>query len=457
MAYYVAGGGSVKKIISGIIIGILLTTSTFAATQIKTAYYNEQIKVRVNGQYIQSVPVTVIDQGQTDGRNFTSVRDIAEAMGGTVYWNSDTKTIDVVSVVPKVKAVSSEPEKPKEKTIEEIAENVKYIVYIEAYNNKNECIGTASGFIATNMGDVITNYHVIDYATKVKVYTNDNKEYTSTTVCNYNKSMDLAILKLDTGSTFDSTVLGDSNTVKIGDDVIAIGNPLGLRNTVSEGIVSGLREIDNNKMIQISAPISPGSSGGALFDKNGCVIGITSSGIPGAGDLNFAIPINCAKILLSYYANYSLQKVYELEHIVNYNNGDKYEGDLKNGYRHGYGTYTFASGMIYEGEWINGVMEGNGKMIYIDGGNYCGEWKDDKRHGYGVYISADSAIKYEGQYYEDKMNGEGMFTSNNGIIIGNWINDVLEGNGIFIDANGIKHNVEFKNGEFIKIDGRYVN
>ena len=87
--------------------------------------------------------------------------------------------------------------------------------------------------------------------------------------------------------------LGDSNKIEIGEKVVAIGNPLGYERTVSDGIISGLREEKGMKYLQITTPISPGSSGGALLNMYGEVIGITSMGYLGfAQNLNFAVPIN---------------------------------------------------------------------------------------------------------------------------------------------------------------------
>ena len=82
-----------------------------------------------------------------------------------------------------------------------------------------------------------------------------------------------------------------SQDQQIGDKVIAIGNPRGLEGSVSEGIISGLRPVDDFKIYQITAPISPGSSGGPLFDQNGNVIGITTASITDGQNLNFAIPV----------------------------------------------------------------------------------------------------------------------------------------------------------------------
>lgn len=292
-----------KKFISGLIIGILLTSSTFAATLIKEAYYNSDIKIRVNGQYVQTTPITVIDEGQTNGRNFTSVRDIAEAMGGTVYWNGDTGTIDIVSQAVESKYV--EPEKPKEKTVEEIAENVNATVKIKIYDNFNyenntaDTVGNGSGVVIMD-GIIVTNYHVLIGDRLGIEYSNfeEGREVrTSSYICG-DETRDIAAIAVNYKSPGIATI-GNSDELKIGQKVVAIGSPQGLKNTVSEGIISGFRTIDGQKFIQTTAAISKGSSGGGLYNMNGELIGITSLKNIDGESLNFAIPINDVLTLIN--------------------------------------------------------------------------------------------------------------------------------------------------------------
>lgn len=87
--------------------------------------------------------------------------------------------------------------------------------------------------------------------------------------------------------------------MQVGEPVVAIGNPYGWENTISDGLISGIREIEDLKLLQITTPISPGSSGGALFNMKGEVIGITTIGSEwGAQNLNFAIPINYLRTMI---------------------------------------------------------------------------------------------------------------------------------------------------------------
>lgn len=160
--------------------------------------------------------------------------------------------------------------------------------------------GAGSGVIYSEDGYIITNNHVIEGTTSVKVTLHDNSEYAATIVA-ADPQTDLAVLKIEeTGLT--PITFGDMEKLCVGDLAIAIGNPLGtLSGTATEGIISALEReitIDNKRMslIQTSALINPGNSGGGLFDQYGNLIGITvaKSGGSNVEGLGFAIP--CSKV-----------------------------------------------------------------------------------------------------------------------------------------------------------------
>lgn len=148
---------------------------------------------------------------------------------------------------------------------------------------------TGSGFYTTEDGNLVTNFHVIEGAKTLKITENDGQVYTgSIKIIGYDADKDIAVLDIDkTVKLFLRT--GNSDSVVLGEDIFTIGSPYGLKNTISNGIISSLRE---NDIIQISAPISNGSSGGVLLNNKGLAIGITFSGIEGGENLGFAIPIN---------------------------------------------------------------------------------------------------------------------------------------------------------------------
>ncbi|MDK3018696.1 trypsin-like peptidase domain-containing protein [Pseudodonghicola flavimaris] len=157
-----------------------------------------------------------------------------------------------------------------------------------------------SGVILSSDGIVVSNYHVVAEATEIRVATNDRKEYDAKVVL-ADKAADLAILQLQGAQDLPHLTLRNSDRVEVGELVLAIGNPFGVGQTVSSGIVSGLARTGGASggglgyFIQTDAPINPGNSGGALIDVNGDLIGINSrilSRSGGSNGIGFAIPAN---------------------------------------------------------------------------------------------------------------------------------------------------------------------
>ena len=170
---------------------------------------------------------------------------------------------------------------------------------------------SGSGFILTEDGYIVTNYHVIKDASEIKVTTYDNTVYMAELI-GYDENNDIAVLKID-ASNLTPVTLGDSDQLNVGDDVIAIGNPLGeLTFSLTSGAVSALNRnvtINNKSMnlIQTDCAINSGNSGGALFNSYGEVIGITNAKFSASGsigtasidNIGFAIPINKVRSLLT--------------------------------------------------------------------------------------------------------------------------------------------------------------
>ena len=148
---------------------------------------------------------------------------------------------------------------------------------------------------------IATNYHVIEDATPTHFrLVGKEAAYWVDRVAARDPSHDLALLKVSDVNVSELS-LGNSDKVQIGEEIYAVGDPRGWEGTVSDGIVSGIRGEGNNKWIQITAPISPGNSGGPVLNSKGEVIGIVSRGYQGdyAQNLNFAVPSNYLKTLLS--------------------------------------------------------------------------------------------------------------------------------------------------------------
>jgi hypothetical protein len=174
------------------------------------------------------------------------------------------------------------------------------IVSIITSDKDGKPVAQGTGFLVTTDGRIVTNYHVIEGASSAIVKLPDGAFYDVDGVVAFDKARDLAVIKAH-GQNFRVVTLGNSDRVRVGEEIVAIGSPLSLESTVSSGIVSGIRNIEEEggKFLQITAPISPGSSGGPLFNMAGEVIGITTLYLKGGENLNFAIPVNDAKLLLS--------------------------------------------------------------------------------------------------------------------------------------------------------------
>jgi tetratricopeptide (TPR) repeat protein len=184
---------------------------------------------------------------------------------------------------------------PPEKPIESLPSLIKRIkpstVIIFAYDNKGEFLKLGSGFFISKNGDVITNYHVIQGASSAEIKTADGKTYPITYILAGDEQNDLIRLSVNIPSQSVYPLTLSKTIPEVGERVIVYGSPLGLENTVSDGIVSAIRDIpDYGRIIQITAPISPGSSGSPVLNLQGEVIGIASFQMVEGQNLNFAIP-----------------------------------------------------------------------------------------------------------------------------------------------------------------------
>ena len=218
----------------------------------------------------------------------------------------------------------------KELTASEIySANVNSTVGIQTsvttnyFGYQTQAAASGSGFILSSDGYIITNYHVVEDANSIKVTTYDNNSYEAELV-GYDESNDIAVLKVN-AKGLTPVILGDSDDMQVGDDVVAIGNPLGeLTFSLTSGTVSALNRqitINNQAMnlIQTDCAINSGNSGGALFNSHGEVIGITNAKYSSSGsqstasidNIGFAIPINTVRnIVTSIIDNGYIEKPY---------------------------------------------------------------------------------------------------------------------------------------------------
>ena len=218
--------------------------------------------------------------------NFSmSIADIAEKVGPAVV------NIDTVRMVTQSSPFGDDP--------------IFRRFFGEQFDEYSKTIpqkGTGSGFIINKEGYILTNEHVVHKANEIKVTLADGREFTGK-VIGSDQTSDLAIVKIESGDNLPMVELGDSESLRVGEIVIAIGNPYGLQQTVTMGVVSakgrnipaGIAGQVYMNFIQTDTAINPGNSGGPLLNTKGEVIGVNTAIIPYAQGIGFAIPINTAK------------------------------------------------------------------------------------------------------------------------------------------------------------------
>lgn len=228
-----------------------------------------------------------------------------------------------------------------------------YSYYSYTPTSKDTTLLNGSGFIVAPEGIIGTNYHVVESLDSIIVKTSDGTFYDAELMMVDEKN-DFAILKLKNtyGRVFQTVKMGDSDSLKVGQDVFAIGSPLGFEYTISQGIIAAIRPEERveftdpntyalvqkvfDKVIQITAAISPGNSGGALFTDKGEVVGITTYSYGFYGNLNFASAINSFKKLLNTVLNAGpdnpefLVKKEENLFNINYRLGSNYKNKVVN-------------------------------------------------------------------------------------------------------------------------------
>src|SRR4030066_281860 len=165
------------------------------------------------------------------------------------------------------------------------------IVVILVYNREGKILGQGSGFFINKEGDVITNFHVLQEASRAVIRTKEGKEYPIKRVLAEDKEGDLIRVSIDISEEGVKPLPVANKLPDVGERVIVIGTPLGFDQTASDGIVSAVREIPGfGKIIQLTAPISPGSSGSPVINMKGEVIGIATFFVMAGQNINFAIP-----------------------------------------------------------------------------------------------------------------------------------------------------------------------
>jgi S1-C subfamily serine protease len=163
-----------------------------------------------------------------------------------------------------------------------------------------------TGFLIEDNGYIVTNYHVIEGAQRIQVLTYD-RDVMDAELMGYDINRDVALLKIS--GNYNSLDLANSDNLQVGNKVIAIGNPLGLSFTVTEGIVSATNRVGPNgyaEYIQTDVSLNPGNSGGPLIDTKGKVVGVNNFKVGGAENIGFALESNALKDVVNQIANTTL-------------------------------------------------------------------------------------------------------------------------------------------------------
>ncbi|MGQ0637539.1 MAG: transglutaminase family protein [Planctomycetaceae bacterium] len=187
---------------------------------------------------------------------------------------------------------------PKSLSLEQLTEAARRaVVVISVSGRDGKQQGLGSGFVVSADGLIATNLHVIGEARPISVQLADGRRFQATVVEASDRPLDLALVRI-AAKDLPALPLGDSQTLRQGQPVVALGNPQGLALSVVAGVVSGVREIDGRQMIQLAIPIEPGNSGGPLLDRQGRVQGILTMKSAVTENLGFAMPVNALKPLI---------------------------------------------------------------------------------------------------------------------------------------------------------------
>lgn len=237
---------------------------------------------------------------------FTTYRRIPAALTGSISHPNKLEISEAASSADVLDAEEQNNIEVYHKNIGSVVNITSRAVTFDFFYGLVPEEGQGSGFIIDREGHVLTNYHVIAEARKVEVTLHNRKKYTATIV-GTDRSHDLAVVQIKAPDLQPMT-LGDSTHLQVGQKVYAIGNPFGLSGTLTRGIVSSIRQVQEpdgmyiDDAIQTDAAINPGNSGGPLLNWHGEVIGINTmiaSNVGQSAGIGFAIPINTAKAVLN--------------------------------------------------------------------------------------------------------------------------------------------------------------
>ncbi|RUT36452.1 trypsin-like serine protease [Paenibacillus zeisoli] len=341
---------------------------------------NIEIKLGQKFALRNGTKITLTTKPRTiNGVTYVPLRFIGESFGNTIEVKG--QVINIISPQPpsfEYDGSSNTTAQPSTNfSVQEIGKLSNRVVYIETYDSSNKPLATGSGIVVSSDGKILTNFHVIEGASSVKIEFNDQRSFTTSTLLVKDEDLDLALLKIP-ATNLQYVKIGDSTSLQLGEEVVAIGSPLGYKNTLTSGVVSQtIRKVDGQNYIQISTPIDHGSSGGALFNMKGELVGVTSAGVQSSANINLAIPSSDVKTFLAKpQAEQSLSSIVQSKPntsiaAVNTEGAKTLEKYLNDNY----GGLTY-DGLHLDFEWF--VIPSEDRTMYLIGGTMLDgdQWSD---------------------------------------------------------------------------------
>lgn len=181
------------------------------------------------------------------------------------------------------------------------------VALVSGTTSDNRAI-VGSAFVVDPTGVLVTNLHVIRGVTKLSIKLPNGDSYDRVSVKAYDEAKDIAVIKVP-AFNLKALPLGNSDLVEQGSTVVLIGSPIGLEGTVSTGVISAIRQLDGFRVFQTDAAANPGNSGGPMINERGEVVGVLTFGIKASQNLNFAVPVNYARGLMSIDDGLSLAQL----------------------------------------------------------------------------------------------------------------------------------------------------
>ena len=302
-------------------------------------------------------------------------------------------TTDSTPASTAIKPSPTSPPPPQKLTTAQIAGRATpSVVVVENFNEDGEKAQQGSGYVFSGDGIVITNYHVIRGAKSLNVKVPGREPYRVDSILGYEIDHDVAAVQVS-GASLPALSTETIEEPKVGDRVVAIGAPLGLESTVSEGIVSAIRDAGTIHIIQRTASISPGSSGGPLLNDYGRVVGLTTSTVLNGQSINFVVSVRHVSELLSRKQPMSLEEMLTQTHVTDQLPASTIPVPARNAMQLPFtvrgqqaaileGTYTITGGF---GRDVGVMLVGSGGVMILNSGRVSGTGQIKRRLPRGSY------------------------------------------------------------------------